>query len=63
MEEKAMTLIELRILFILGLLITAVLAYVTAVGMFAAIHWLRHRVGVGMASAPTGPQAAWRLRC
>ena len=38
-----MTVIELRILFIIGLMVTAVLAYVTVVGTFTAVRWLRHQ--------------------
>jgi len=33
--------IDLRILFIIGLIATAVLAYATVVGTFAAAGWLR----------------------
>lgn len=53
-----MTMAELRMLFIAGLLITAVLAYVVVVGGFAAVRWLRHQVDVRSASAPTEPRAA-----
>jgi hypothetical protein len=35
-----MTVLELRILFVLGLIVTAVLAYATVAGSVALIRWL-----------------------
>lgn len=38
-----MTVIELRILFTIGLMVTAVLAYVAAMGMFALVRWVSYQ--------------------
>ncbi|MGH7309419.1 MAG: hypothetical protein ACREK6_12055 [Candidatus Rokuibacteriota bacterium] len=67
-----MTLIELRLLFIIGLLLTAVLSYVIVVGAFAALRWLLHQRGARVAAATPSRAAAerrvqlgqtgWRLR-
>lgn len=58
-----MTVVELRMLFIIGLIVTAVLAYVTVVGTFAAAGWLRRlgeRVLRRRAIAKPGTRPSWR---
>jgi hypothetical protein len=53
-----MTIVELRVLFVIGLLVTAVVAYVVAMGAFAAVTWLRRQGAVRPAAAPIGPTGA-----